>query len=52
MQWRDEMQNMLASGTGGASGIMHSCPEAHRWEILGAKKDALAEAYCWVGSAL
>ena len=32
--------------------IMHSCPEAHRWEILGAKKDALAEAYCWVGSAL
>ena len=26
--------------------IMHSCPEAHRWEILGAKKDALAEAYC------
>ena len=22
--------------------IMHSCPEAHRWEILGAKKDALA----------
>ena len=25
---------------------MHSCPEAHRWEILGAKKDALAEAYC------
>ncbi len=25
---------------------MRSCPEAHRWEILGAKKDALAEAYC------
>ena len=48
MQWRDEMQNMLASGTRGASRIMHSCPEAHRWDTSDVKRDAR----CVGGSSL